>query len=327
VIVVRRSSAFGVGLLGAAAIAVAALTVARGTIEEALRTLGSVQPGWLLLAGLGFGAALLSSARAWHAGLEACGGRSSATDIAARYAVGSLANSVTPAHVGGAVRIGLLSRTLPGNDAVLRTCGVGAAVGAARALALALLVLIAAPLGHVPLWPVPIVLAVVVGAVAVAVRVRKRVAGHVAAALEVFRRPRVGLELGRWVACSFGARLAATIAIVASFGIPHAVTVSVVLLAAIALAALLPLTPGNFGAGAGAATLALHGTGVHAGVALALGMTFQAVETCTSLLLGTAGSAVLAAPGTPLRRVSLAAVAVGALAIATTIGVATVELV
>jgi hypothetical protein len=104
-------------------------------------------------------------------------------------------------------------------------------------------------------------------------------------------------------------------------------TVSVVLLAAIALAALLPLTPGNIGAGAGAATLALHGTGMHSGVALALGMTFQAVETCTAVLLGLGASAVLAAPGTRLRRWSLAGVALGALAIAATIGVATVDLV
>ena len=71
----------------------------------------------------------------------------------------------------------------------------------------------------------------------------------------------------------------------------------------------------------------LLGTGVNAGVALALGMTFQAVETCTAILLGLGGSAVLAAPGSGLRRWSLAAVGVGALAVAATIGVATVDLV
>jgi uncharacterized membrane protein YbhN (UPF0104 family) len=326
-LVVRRFSAVGLALLGAAAVAVAAVTFGRGTVGQALSTLSDVQPGWLVLAGLGFGVALLCSAQAWYAGLKACGGEATSTDVAARYAIGSLTNSFAPAHVGGAVRIGLLSRTLPGGDAVLRTCGVGAAVGAARALALAALVVLAAPLGRVPLWPAPIVLVVVLCAGAAAVRLSERAAGRVAAALEIFRRPRTGFELTRWIACSFGARLAATIAIVASFGIPRAFGVSVVLLAAIALAGLLPLTPGNIGAGAGAATLALHGTGVDAGVALALGMTFQAVETCTAILLGLAGSAALAAPGTPLRRWSLAAVAVGAIAVATTIGFATVQLV
>jgi hypothetical protein len=116
-------------------------------------------------------------------------------------------------------------------------------------------------------------------------------------------------------------------AIVASLGIPSAVTVSLVLLAAIALAGLLPLTPGNIGAGAGAVALALHDTGVGTGVALALGMTFQAVETCTAIMLGLAGSALLAAPGTRMRRWSLAGVAIGAVAVAATVGVASVDLV
>lgn len=323
----RRSSAFSLALLAVAAVAVAAATVGRGTVTQALATLGQVQPGWLLLAGVGFATSLICSARAWHVGLRACGGRSSSTDVAARYAVGSLVNSVSPAHLGGAVRVGLLARTLPGSDAVLRTCGVGAAVGAARALALAALVLGAAALGSVPLWPAPIVAAAVVAAFALGARISTRVAGRVAAALEIFRCPRTGLELGRWISISFAARLGATLAVVGSFGIPHALRVSVVLLAALALAALLPLTPGNIGAGAGAATLALHGTGVGTGVALALGMTFQAVETCTAMLLGLGGSAVLAAPGTRLRRWSFAAAAAGAIAVAAMVGVVSVDLV
>jgi uncharacterized membrane protein YbhN (UPF0104 family) len=324
---VRRSSAFGLALLGAAALAVAAATVGRGTAEQALGALGSVQPGWLLLAGLGFGGSLICSAGAWHTGLRACGSESGSADVAARYAVGSLVNSFAPAHAGGAVRIGLLSRTLSGSDPLLRTCGVGAAVAAARALALAALVLGAAAFGRVPLWPAPIVVVVALAAFVLGTRLSTRAAGHVAAALEIFRCPRTGFELGRWIVCSFGARLAGAMAIVAALGIPHTLAVSVVLLAAIALAGVLPLTPGNIGAGAGAATLALHGTGVGAGTALALGMTFQAVETCTAVLLGLAGSAVLAAPGTRMRRWSLAAVAVGALAVAATVGVASVDLV
>jgi uncharacterized membrane protein YbhN (UPF0104 family) len=323
----RRSQAFGFALLGAAFVALAAMTVGRGTVAQAFSTLGSVQPGWLLVAGIGFGTSLICSARAWHAGLRACGADSTATDVASRYAVGSLVNSFAPAHVGGAVRIGLLSRTLGGSDAILRTCGVGAAVGAMRALALALLVLGAAAVGRIPLWPVPIVLAVVAGLLAICMRASTRVAGRIAAVLEVFRRPRTGLELGRWIVCSFAARLGAAIAIVASLGIPSAVTVSLILLAAIALAGLLPLTPGNIGAGAGAVALALHDTGVGTGVALALGMTFQAVETCTAIMLGLAASALLAAPGTRMRRWSLAGVAIGAVAVAATVGVASVHLV
>jgi uncharacterized membrane protein YbhN (UPF0104 family) len=322
----RRFSAILLALLGAAAVGVAALTVGRGTVTEAVATISRLQPDWLLLAGVGFGTALVCSGLAWQAGLRACGGCASSTDVAARYAIGSLVNSVSPAHLGGAVRIGLLSRTLHGGDPVLRTCGVGAAVAAARALALAALVLAAAALGRVPLWPAPLVAVVVACGLALCVRSSRRVAGRFAAALEIFRSPGTGIELGRWVACSFAARLGATIAIVAAFGIPHALGVSVVLLAAVALAGVLPLTPGNIGAGAGAATLALHGTGVGAGVGLALGMAFQGVETCTAILLGLAGSAFVAAPGTRQRRWSLVAVGVGAFAVAASVGVASVGL-
>jgi uncharacterized membrane protein YbhN (UPF0104 family) len=301
--------------------------VGHGTVRQALSTLSQVHPGWLLIAGLGFAVGLICSAAAWQAGLRSCGGCASRTEVAARYSIGSLVNSVVPAHVGGAVRIGLLARTLPGNDALLRTCGVGAAVAAVRALALAGLVVAAAALGRVPLWPAPIVVVVALSVFALCMRFSTRVAGRVAAALEIFRSPRAGVELSRWIGCAFAARLGAGIAVVAALGIPHAVTVAVVLLAAIALAGIVPLTPGNIGAGAGAATLALHGTGVDAGVALALGMTFQAVETCTAVLLGLGGSAFLAAPGTRMRRWSFAAAALGAVAVAASIGVVSVDLV
>jgi hypothetical protein len=92
-----------------------------------------------------------------------------------------------------------------------------------------------------------------------------------------------------------------------------------------ALAGVLPLTPGNFGAGAGAATLALHGTGVGLGVALALGVAFQAVETFVGMMLGLGGAAVLAAPGTRTRRWSMVAVATAAMLVATALGVATID--
>ena len=315
----------GFGVLAASVAALAATQLGRGSVGSALAVLQQVRPGWLLLAGLGFGASLLCSAAAWDTGLRACGGSADYVDVASRYAVGSLVNSATPAHVGGALRVGLLSRTLPGRDPLLRACGVGTAIGAARALGLGLLVLVAAALGRVPLWPAPILIALVAAAVAIGMRFSTRVAGRVAAALQAFRSPRHALELSRWIAYSYVFRVAAGVAIVASLGISSPLTVALVLLGALALAGFLPLTPGNFGAGAGAATIALHGTGVGVADALALGVTFQAVETFASLLLGLAGSAVLAAPGTRLRRWSFATAAVATLALAATVGVVSVD--
>jgi uncharacterized membrane protein YbhN (UPF0104 family) len=327
----RRSSLFGLGLLLVVAAVAAGTEAGRGNVGEALEVLRRVQPGWLLLAGLGFAAALICSAAAWNVGLRACGGRSGFTQVAGRCAIGSLVNSVAPAHLGGAVRVGLLSRTLPGADPVWRTCGVGAAVAIARSLALALLVFGAAVIGRIPLWPAPVLVVAVAGVLAICVRVSQRVAGHVGSLLETFRRqarsPRRGLDLFGWIACSFAARLAATVAVVAALGVRSPLQVAVVLLAAMALAGVLPLTPGNIGAGAGAATLALHGTGVGLDVAFALGLTFQAIETGTAMLLGVAGAAVVSAPGTRVRRWSLAFVGAGAVVVAASIGIVSVDLV
>jgi uncharacterized membrane protein YbhN (UPF0104 family) len=315
----------GAGLL--VAVGFAALGTQRGRVTDVLGVLEDAQPGWLLLAGLGFGAALLFTAAGWEVGLRACGGRTGFTQVAARCAIGSLVNSVAPAHLGGAVRIALLSRTLPGDDPVWRTCGVGAAVGVARTFALGLLVLGAAAVGGIPLWPAPLLLVGIAAVTAVLVRLSTRVAGHVGSVLQTFRSPRKDLDLLRWIACSFVARLAATVAVVAAFGIPHPFSVAVVLLAAIALAGVVPLTPGNFGAGAGAATLALHGTGVGLDVALALGLAFQAIETCAGMVLGVAGAAVVSAPGTRLRRWSFALAGGAALLVAASVGIASVDLV
>ena len=75
----------------------------------------------------------------------------------------------------------------------------------------------------------------------------------------------------------------------------------------------------------GAATLALHGTGVGLGAALALGFAFQAVETFVGVTLGLGGAAILAAPGTPTRRWSMAAAGLAAVLVATALGVATID--
>ena len=323
----RRSAALGLGLLAVGAVGFGATRLGRGALDQALTVVGGAKPGWIVLAGLGFGVALLSSAAAWGVGLRTCGGTATFPQIGARYAIGSLVNSAAPAHLGGAVRIGLFSRTLPGTEPVWRTCGVAGAVGAARTLALAALVVAAAAVGRVPLWPAGVLLVFVGVVVAVAVRFSTRVAGRAAALLQTFRAPRRSLRVFGWVTVSVAARLGATIAVVAALGIPQVFSVALVLLAAICLAGTLPLTPGNIGAGAGAATLALHGTGLGVGDALALGMTFQVIETCSTVVLGISGAAVLSTPGTPLRRWSLAAAGVTAMLLAASVGVAAVDLV
>jgi uncharacterized membrane protein YbhN (UPF0104 family) len=327
----RRGYAVGAGLLLAAGVALGLTHLGRGTFSSAVGDLSRAQPGWIVAAASLFAIGLLSSAAAWRVGLRACGGSACFVQVSARYTIGSLVNALAPAHLGGAVRLGLLSRTLPGEDKLWRAGGVAASVGAARTLVLAALIVPAAAIGRIPLWPAPLLALGVVVVLVLGTRFSARAAGKLASLLQIFRSigrsPREGVALFGWIACSCIARVAAAIAIALALGVPHPILVAVVLLTAMALAGMLPLTPGNFGAGAGAATLALHGTGVGLGAALALGFAFQAVETFVGVTLGLGGAGVLAAPGTRTRRISVAAAATatGVVLVATVLGVASID--
>jgi uncharacterized membrane protein YbhN (UPF0104 family) len=303
----------------------------RAGITTALHVLRDARPGWVFVAAMCCGCALLCSAAAWRVGLHACGGQACFSQTAARYAVGSLVNSVAPAHLGGAARIALMARTLPRPDGLWRAGGVGAVVGVARGLTLALLVVGAAALGEIPLWPAPLVAAAVIGVFLLGSRGARRFDGRVGSLLRVFgtlgRADGGGLRLLGWICGSAVARIAAASAAALALGIGRPVWVGVVLLGAVALAGLLPLTPGNFGAGAGAAAIALHSVGVGLGPALALGVAFQAIETVASITLGLLGTALLAAPGTQTRRFALAGGFAAMALVAGTLGIAAVDIV
>ena len=240
--------------------------------------------------------------RAWRVGLSACGGTTGITQISARYAIGSLVNSIAPAHLGGALRLGLLSRTLPGNDRLWRAGGVAASVAAARTLVLAALIVPAAMVGRVPIWPAPLLALGVLVALAIGTRLSARTAGRIGSLLQIFRSiassPREGAALFGLVGCSCLARIAAAVAIAMALGVPHPIWVAVVLLAAMALAVCFPSPPGTSGPVRVQPRSPCTGTGVGLGVSLALGVAFRAVETFAGVTLGLAGAAVLAAPGT-----------------------------
>ena len=326
-----RAYAAGFVLLVAAGLALGATRLGRGTVGSAMESLGRAQPGWLALAAGIFGLGLLCSAEAWRGGLVSCGGNASFTDVSARYAVGSLVNAVAPAHLGGAVRIGLLAQTLDGKDRLWRAGGVGSAVAAARTLVLVPLIVAAALLSRMPLWPAPIMAVVAIGGVVLGLRLGGRIAGRLGSLLQVLRTlvssPREALRLTGWLGLALAARLAAAAAIAMALGVQSPVWIAVVLVATMSLAGLFPLTPGNFGAGAGAATLALHGSGIGLGTSLAVGVAFQAVETFAGATLGLAGAATLASPASPLRRWSMAIAGAGCVLVAAALGIMTGDLV
>lgn len=281
-------------------------------VTAALHQLEEAQPIWLWLAALGFVGSLAGSALAWRSALAAVGGRSGPLEAGARYGVGSLVNSVAPARLGDVVRVGLFSRTLPGDDRVLRTGGAFAAIGAARALVLAAMLIVGFSLGALPLWPVAALVALGGLAVALAFLTRRRTPhSRVAHLLDAFRafgrEPLRGARIVGWVALATLSRLAAAGAIAAALGVHSPLLAALLIVPVIDLAGTMPLTPGNIGVTSGAVTMALQAHGVALTEALGAGIALHAVETAAGLVFGLTGALLLARFPTPAsRRIAIA---------------------
>jgi glycosyltransferase 2 family protein len=280
---------------------VAAPVLLRDRLSSAVDDVTAADGRWLAVAAGCFLFVIVATGRAWRAGIGALDGQIGPYDAAARYAVGSLVNGVAPAGTGGAVRIGLFSRTLPPPDRVLTATGIAAAIGIARAPSMAALVLGAAALGAVPLWPVLLLAGIVVAAVAVAWWSRRWTPhARIAHVLDAFRAlaqaPRAALRLAGWVSAANFSRMFGAVAVAASLGISGSFEAGLVMIPALCLASALPSTPGGVGVASGAVVVALSLVGVGFDEALAVGLAFQAVETLVSIVAGSIGLLVVARP-------------------------------
>jgi uncharacterized membrane protein YbhN (UPF0104 family) len=268
-------------------------------VAEAIAGLDEADRAWLWWAALAFTAALLSAACAWRAALGLCGGELTRADACARYAVGSLVNTLTPARLGDVVRLALFSRALPGQDRLWTAGGAFAALGAARALALGVLLVVASASGALPAWPLLLVGGAVAAAAVAALWSRGRSpAGHVAHFLDAFRelgrRPAASAPILGWVAVATAARVAGAAASAAALGVDDPVHAALLIVPAIDLAGLFPVTPGNFGLTSGAVAIALQAGGLDLTTALAVGIALHAVETLAGLGFGVTGTIYLA---------------------------------
>jgi len=251
-----------------------------GEVFDAVAGLESADPGWLWVAAFAFLAAYLCSASAWRAAT----GLADRVDATARYGVGSLVNSIAPAHAGDVVRLALFARAAP--DKRLRTAGKAlAGVGVA----------------HVAMT----------GTLLLATVFPPALAGF---ALVPF--------LGRvatWVAAATAARLLAATAVAAALGVPSPFIAALLILPAIDLAGLLPLTPGNIGMKSGAIAIALQAQGVDLTTALSAGIAFHAVETAVGLVFGSAGALYLSHVRVPRWAVAGASACVAAAFVGSTV--------
>jgi hypothetical protein len=286
----RRSLA-AAGLFFALAAVVAG--IAGRQVRAALGGLEDARPIWLWAAAFCFVGALLASSSVWRSALALCGGRLTRSDAAARYGVGSLVNSLAPVRIGEAVRLTLFGQRLEGDDRAWRMGGVFAVIAAMRLIVFGVIVASAAAVGAVPLRFVFIVAGVGVLTAVVALTTRNRTPrNHVAHLLDAFRElgrsPAAGARIAGWIALSTGARFLGAAAIAAALGVPSPVLAALIILPALDLAGLIPLS-GNLGITSGAVAMALQSHGVGLEQALATGIAFHAVETAAGIACGTTG--------------------------------------
>ncbi|HST18022.1 MAG TPA: lysylphosphatidylglycerol synthase transmembrane domain-containing protein [Gaiellaceae bacterium] len=287
----------------------------RAHLSPAVTALRAADPNWLGLAALGFGAAFACTVGAWTAAFRAAGGRICPRQAAARLGIGSLVNTFAPARLGDAVKVALCSRAIDAPGRLWTAGGVYAALSAARCLALASLVVVAAATGALPWWPVLVLcgfvaLLVLVGALSGRLR-EKHLAQFVAGLAMLERSPRALATVLGWTFGMAFARLGATVAVAAALGIPHPILAALVILPALDVASAFPITPGGVGIGSGAVALALAGRGIGMPDALATGIAIQALESALAVAVGSFGILYLA-QGRPAYRWTLRFATAGA---------------
>jgi uncharacterized membrane protein YbhN (UPF0104 family) len=304
----RRGIAAAIVVLFAMLVAVATPQLLGRRVAEALGTLDSADPKWLWLAGLGFVVSVLSAAGSWRCAIGICGGRIGLTDAAARFGAGSLVNTFVPARAGDVLRIALFSRALPNEGRLWTTGGAFAALAAARALVLGALVTGGALAGVIPAWPLLVALALVGVGIAAALVARKSAAHLLDAFRELGRDRRAAGRLVGWAALSTAGRLTAATSVCAALGIRQPVAAAVVILLALDVASLVPITPGNIGVTSATIAAALQAQGTSFTHGLAAGIAFHAVEIAVGLTYGLASLLWLAPyPSPNARRVALLA--------------------
>ena len=289
-----RKLAIGIG--AAVALGIGAY-FARHHLVQAVHTVGEANSNWLFAAAACFAGATVAAAGSWRCAVGNAGGETSLPDACARYGAGSLVNTFVPFRAGDAVRIALFSRLIPHEKRVRSTAGAFAAIGAARAVVLIALVAAGAIAGAVPMWPLLVLTGMVLVAAAAAWFARSHRNSHF---LDAFRDPKGLAPLIGWMIASTVARYGAAATTCAALGIKDAFAAAIIVLPALDLAGLLPLTPGNVGMTSGAIAVALKAHGVSMQAGLAAGIAFHAVETAIGLLFGVA-AAIWLAPTVSLR--------------------------
>ena len=287
-------------------------------VRNALDGLDAARPAWLWAAALSFAIAAACGAFAWRAAIRACGTSLPAGGAAARYCVGSGINAVAPAHLGSAVRLALFGRVTRGGCWTVG--GAAAAVGVARVVWLGVMIALGSAGGVLPAWPL-LAIGVVVAAAGVAAVASSRVrlpakAEQLLSAFQALSRsPRDFAMVAGWTLAGAGAKVGAAAAVVTALGVDRPLSAALLIVPAVALAAVMPVTPGNVGIASAAVAFVLAADGVPHTLALSAGIAFGGIEWLTTVGVGLGGVLALAGPLVrPYLRFAAAATAYGGVA-------------
>jgi uncharacterized membrane protein YbhN (UPF0104 family) len=289
-------------------------------VSEAFAGLGAADPAGLWAAALAFASMTVCGALAWRAALRASGSPLPVVDTSARYAVGCGLNALAPAHIGSAVRVALLGRVT--NGGCWTVGGAAAAVGVTRAVWLGALIALGSAGGVLPRWPLLVIGGLVAAALAAGwlsrrVSLPPRLEQLMTAFRSLASSPRDLAIVSGWALAGATAKVLAATAVVGAMGIDNPLRAALVLVPAVELAAVLPVTPGNVGVASAAVALALGSQGVDSRTALSAGIAFGAVELLTGIVIGAAGALALADRWVrPYVRVAVVGAAAGIAAIA-----------
>ena len=278
---------------GLSLVALAVLCATPGLVGDRIRiALGGVAaapPGPLWVAAACFTLTNVCAAMAWRVALRACGTPLSVGDAAARYGVGCGVNAIAPLHAGSAVRVALFARRTEGGAWTVG--GAAAAVGAIRAVWLVGLIAVGSATGALPAWPLLAFTAAIAGFAIVAVVARRipwsRRAAHLLDAFrELGRSPQDLAKVAGWSLVGVAAKVSAATAVAGALDVGQPLRAALVIVAAVELAAIMPLTPGNVGVASAAVALALSAQGIDSHVGLSVGIAFGAVEWLTGFAVG-----------------------------------------
>jgi phosphatidyl-myo-inositol alpha-mannosyltransferase len=306
----------GIALVAIVLAGLVVFALSRLELQRAGHALITATPGWIVLALLLMGLALLLRSISWQQTLRAALPLTPMpwAPVVRALMIGVMTSALVPGRIGEPTRVLVLSRRLDGRTTRLLPVVAGTVFSQTLINLLALVILLAVTFTSVPLprghlaviaaalaLPLAVCALVLAGPrllalgrrsrstrVALAANAISRMLHLARQGLLVFARPRHGVGAIAGQLLAWALQWLACYSVLLALGLESqaGLAAAAAILLAINLSAILPATPSNVGVFQAACLVVLAAYGVGAGKALAYGIILQAIEVLTALALG-----------------------------------------